>query len=106
MSEVLSPPFPLYPDESACQGDDTRSSLERACWRDGLPKPRWRQEALPDDRGALPELSPEEQEEAEMNLRAYLELVVRIYEGLSKEPGGKERIAKMLEHAENGESPE
>ena len=48
-----------------------------------------------------PELSPEQLEEAEQNLRAYLELVVRIFERVRKEPGGEELIQALTE-GENG----
>ena len=56
-----------------------------------------------------PGLSRRELEECEANFRAYLELVVRIYQRISKEPGGKERLDKLLDDTsddQNGESPE
>jgi hypothetical protein len=47
-----------------------------------------------------PELSPEEQEEAERNLRAYLELVVRIFERIRREPGGEAILRTLTEEEE------
>jgi hypothetical protein len=47
-----------------------------------------------------PELSPEEQEEAERNLRAYLELVVRIFERIRRQPGGEEILRQLTEDEE------
>lgn len=44
-----------------------------------------------------PELSPEEQEEAERNLRAYLELVVRIFERIRRQPGGEAILRRLTE---------
>lgn len=44
-----------------------------------------------------PELSPEEQEEAERNLRAYLELVVRIFERIRQQPGGEAILRQLTE---------
>lgn len=48
-----------------------------------------------------PELSPEQLEEAERNLRAYLELVVRIFERVRKEPGGEKLLRSLTEDEEN-----
>lgn len=44
-----------------------------------------------------PELSREKPEEADRNLRAYVELKARIVERISKEPGGKEKLRKLLD---------
>lgn len=47
-----------------------------------------------------PELPPEKQREAEANLRAYLELVVRIFERIRREPGGEKFLASLTEEEE------
>lgn len=59
-----------------------------------------------------PELSREKLKEADRNLRAYIELNARIVERISKEPGGEEKLRKLLDENQDdqelgqGESPD
>ena len=59
-----------------------------------MPKKRPQRVTIED---LYPELSPEERKEAEYNLRAYLELVVRIFERVRRQPEGKELLRSLTE---------
>lgn len=62
-----------------------------------MPNKKKRPSKRPSIEDLYPELSPEEQEEAERNLRAYLELVVRIFERIRRQPGGEAILRQLTE---------
>jgi hypothetical protein len=65
-----------------------------------MPNKRKKPPKRPTIEDLYPELSPEEQEEAERNLRAYLELVVRIFERIRRQPGGEAILRQLTEDEE------